>query len=339
MELENPIMVHTWGGLARQFRKRARDSGVAEIIGTILIFAIAITLFTTFILWYVPATGTANEQSYYQTTQSSFLSFAEKMSDAQNVQGQTSSYNIPTGISGVPPFSPSSPTSVSFSRNFDNFSVSMKYSIVVNYTPQGGSPVNYTVNVSREGGGVFKTAASTQFTTPTGYDLQDGMLLQSQGRSPSATAMGPLPVSLNSTSGKVSLGGKIMNVTGKSTTASSVGSTLAVLYYSSVNATSFNAGEFTAINGTTGTINTLTLQYFYYNLTSSFHRQWDYALFHQFNNTAGTFQQATSFASWNFAGLPFAANVNGETVSVQSTSVTGLSSVSLYYIDVSVLSV
>ncbi len=318
-------------------RMKKKDDAVAEIIGTILIFAIAISLFTTFILWYVPATGTANEQSYDQQTQSSFLSFANKISDYQVNQGQTSSFTIPTGIKGVPPFSPSSPTSVSFSRNLDNFSASLEFNLSVNYTPQGGSPTNYTLVFTEQGRGVFKTAAFTQFTTPTSYDLQDGLLIQTQGNSNQAVSMGPLPIALNSSSpGLPSLGSQLLNISGQSTSTSSIGSTIAVLYYSSVNSTFFKVGKLNAVNGTTGIVNSITLNSYYYNITSNYYLQWNNALYQQFNSSMATLQQSSSLSSWGFKGVPFAANLSGQKLSISLSHSANFNSVNIVYLGVTV---
>ncbi len=44
--------------------KKESDNAVSEIIGAILLFAIASVLLTSFILWYVPSTGTNNDLTY-----------------------------------------------------------------------------------------------------------------------------------------------------------------------------------------------------------------------------------------------------------------------------------
>lgn len=339
IHLKNQITVHRSGRLSRLARIKKKESGVAEIIGTILIFAIAISLFTTFILWYVPATGTANEQSYYQDTQSSFLGFAEKLSDTQVSQGQSLSYNLPTGINGVPPFSPSHSTSVSFSRNIDNFTASLSYRMVVNYTPQGSvSSTNYTQTFSHTAKGVFKTYAVTQFTTPTFYDLQDGFLVQ--GQSNQADGIGALPFSANgSFASGYTIGGELLNISGQSTSASSVGSSLAVLYYSNINSTIFKAGQLAAINGTTGRINSISLNYFYYNVTSVYSKQWNYAIFQQYNKTGASFQKVSSLTAWNFNGLPMKVSINGSSISVSLNAQTQFSSVNLVYLNLDLHSI
>ena len=320
-------------------RHGKNDSAVAEVIGTVLIFAIAVSLFTTFILWYVPATGTANEQHYDQQTQNAFYKFSNELSDSRAVQGQMVSYSFPTGISGVPPFSPSTPTSISFSRNLDNFSSSMEYVITVSYTNSTGSVFYYNIPHGYSGKGVFKVSADTKFTPPTSYDFKDGFLIQVQERNNPATAIGPLPISLNvSSGGQVSLGSSLYNITGPSTTASSVGSTMLTLHYSSVEQTSMAVGELAAINGTLGTIDNITLNSYHYNISSSFVNQWNYAFFQQFNNSGSTFQKAAGLTFWNFTGLPFNTSITGEELSVSNSVRIALNSVDLTDIGRSVTS-
>lgn len=316
--------------------KRKNDSAVAEVIGTVLIFAIAVSLFTTFILWYVPSTGTANEQHYYEETQNAFYKFANELADSQSTQGQAIYYSFPMGINGVPPFSPSEPTSVSFSRNFDNFSASLGYSLTVTYTNSTGTLFYYNTSQHYLGKGVFKSNAETQFTTPTSYDLQDGFLIQDQGRSNPATAVGPLPVSLNSTGGRISMGSSLFNISGPSTTESSIGSTMVTLYYSSVNRTSYTTGELASINGTIGYIDSISMNSFNYNISSVFVNQWNYAFYQQFNNSGISYGKINTINSWNFSTLPFKVTVTGQKVSVSSSGRTILSSVDISAVDLSV---
>lgn len=319
----------------KQSRITKSDSAVAEVLGTILIFAIAISLFTTFVLWYVPATGTVNEQHYDQLTQNAFYKFSNDLADSNAAQGQSVSYSFPTGISGIPPFSPSTPTSVSFSRNFDNFSVSLYYSLTLSYSNSTGAVHYYNTTQHYIGKGVFKSAAQTQFTTPTSYDLQDGFLIQEQGRSNPATAIGPLPVSMATPSpGTISMGSSIYNVSGPSETSSSVGSSMVTLYYNSVNSTKYSLGQLASINGTIGKVDTITLNSFFYNVTSTSIAQWNLAFYKQFNSTGATLQQSQLQKNWNFTGFPFDVTFAGSSISI-----TNRNSVSLHSTDFSAYSI
>lgn len=326
--------------LFKRFRKKYHDSAVAEIIGVILIFAIAITLFTTFIVWYVPATGTVNEQNYEVQTQHSFYSLADGLSSSQIAQGQSASYSFPLGIQGVPPFSPSNPTSISFSTGYDNFSAAVSLRATVSYTPAAGGISYYNLTENYSGKGVFKSDVLTQFTTPTYFDLQDGFLIQSQGSSSPALGVGPIPVTLNNTTGQgITLGSTLLNISGQSTTASAVGNTMVTLYYNTVNRTEFTVGESSFINGTAATINQITLDYYYYNITGIYTDQWDYAFYHSFNNSAAVNSHILSVSAWNFTGLPFQASNTAGNFNIRSLNQVSLDSLGLNYQKLSVTSI
>jgi hypothetical protein len=106
------------------------DSAVSEIIGAILLFAIASVLLTSFILWYVPSTGTNNDIKYQSSTQQSFSSLDSKMQSSSFVSGKSISQSFPLGISGTPPFTPTESTNLHYSSDFNG---SMNYSATIHY--------------------------------------------------------------------------------------------------------------------------------------------------------------------------------------------------------------
>lgn len=110
---------------------RKSDNAVSEIIGAILLFAIASVLLTSFILWYVPSTGTNNDLSYQGGTQNSFSSLDSKMLSSSLTPGSAISQSFPLGISGTPPFTPTQSTNLHYSSNFN---ATMHYNMTVNYT-------------------------------------------------------------------------------------------------------------------------------------------------------------------------------------------------------------
>ncbi|MHB1440687.1 MAG: hypothetical protein ACYCSO_06625 [Cuniculiplasma sp.] len=110
------------------------DRAVSEIIGAILLFAIATVLLTSFILWYVPSTGTNNDISYQSSTQKAFSSLDSKILNPSLTAGGSISQSFPLGVSGTPPFTPSQSTNLYYSNNFKanlNYSMDVNYSNVV----------------------------------------------------------------------------------------------------------------------------------------------------------------------------------------------------------------
>lgn len=106
------------------------DSAVSEIIGAILLFAIASVLLTSFILWYVPSTGTNNDLKYQSGTQSSFASLDSKIQSSSFVPGKAISQSFPLGITGTPPFTPTQSTNIHYSSDFNG---SMHYNAKIHY--------------------------------------------------------------------------------------------------------------------------------------------------------------------------------------------------------------
>jgi hypothetical protein len=107
------------------------DRAVSEIIGAILLFAIASVLLSSFILWYVPSTGTNNDLSYQGRTQSSFLSLDSKITASNMKVGDSLSQTFPLGIGGTPPFIPDKSTNLYYSNNFKT---NLSYALQINYT-------------------------------------------------------------------------------------------------------------------------------------------------------------------------------------------------------------
>ncbi|MHB8372577.1 MAG: hypothetical protein ACYDAO_06870 [Thermoplasmataceae archaeon] len=101
--------------------KDNEDSAVSEIIGALLLFAIGTTVLTGFILWYVPANGTTNDQGYQSATQSAFNALDSKMLSSTLQRGDSISQSFPLGVSGVAPFSSSTDSSICYSKNFNAY--------------------------------------------------------------------------------------------------------------------------------------------------------------------------------------------------------------------------
>ncbi|MFG1555824.1 MAG: hypothetical protein AAE985_05105 [Thermoplasmataceae archaeon] len=110
--------------------KDNEDSAVSEIIGALLLFAIGTTVLTGFILWYVPSTGMTNDQGYQSATQSAFTTLDSKILSPSLAPGSAVSQSFPLGVSGAPPFSSPTDSSLCYSNNF---SASMKENYSLNY--------------------------------------------------------------------------------------------------------------------------------------------------------------------------------------------------------------
>ncbi len=140
---------------------RKEDNAVSEIIGAILLFAIASVLLTSFILWYVPSTGTNNDITYQSQTQQSFSSLDSKILSPSLTPGSSISQSMPLGISGVPPFSPSQSTNLYYSNNFN-------------------ATLSYNANITYENAQAFKNVTLAACANASSGNIRNNVYVSSQ---------------------------------------------------------------------------------------------------------------------------------------------------------------
>lgn len=146
-----------------------RDKAVSEVIGTVLLFGILISLFSSITLWYVPSTVTALDNNYQSQTASSMASIAASLDTPGLVQGTTITENVPLGISGGF-LIPSQNTQMSFDPNSFNGKVS--YGIGVSYRYTGPQPSSSILNK------LLETFPSANFSDPQAmlFDQYNAMI-------------------------------------------------------------------------------------------------------------------------------------------------------------------
>jgi len=121
-----------------------KEEGVSEIIGTILVFSITVSLFTSFIMWYVPYMGQTQDNSYQSATQQSMSSLLAGMSAHQLSAGSSVQGSLPLGINGAF-LSSASPTSLSF-YNSNAYSTKLSYNVSVGIEYSGVIPSSVISN-------------------------------------------------------------------------------------------------------------------------------------------------------------------------------------------------
>jgi len=124
----------------------SRDRSVSEIIGTILVFSIVVSIFSSFVLWYVPYTGSQYEQNYENASQSALQYFSDQLGSKYVLNGTTINQPVPMGIQGSF-FSSPSQTELGFSPN--NFKFSFTYNVSIGITYSGSSPASVALNTSK----------------------------------------------------------------------------------------------------------------------------------------------------------------------------------------------
>ncbi|MCL4315213.1 MAG: hypothetical protein M1454_05775 [Candidatus Thermoplasmatota archaeon] len=149
--------------------RNGRDKGVSEIIGTVLLFGIFITLLSSITLWYVPSTETSYENTYQSETAASMASIASTFNNPDLPPGLTVTDNLPMGISGGF-LLPSQSTQVNF--NPSEFSGSVSYGVGISYKYTGPHPTSSILNK------LLETFPSDNFSNPQAelYDQYNGLL-------------------------------------------------------------------------------------------------------------------------------------------------------------------
>lgn len=120
-----------------------KNKAVSEVIGTMFVFAIFITLLTTVIAWYIPATQTSAEQNFQSDTLSSMSGLTSTLSSPYLKTGSVINQNIPMGIKGSF-FLPATQTSLTYSKQ--GFTGSMQYDIGLSFKYLNGHPTAGVLN-------------------------------------------------------------------------------------------------------------------------------------------------------------------------------------------------
>jgi len=120
-----------------------RDGAVSEVIGTVLVFAIFISIFTTVSSYYIPATQTASETNYQQASMSALSDLASSIASPSLSMGSIISQNIPMGIQGGI-LAPARPTSLTYSTT--GIGGSINYGIGLSFAYTSNHPTSAILN-------------------------------------------------------------------------------------------------------------------------------------------------------------------------------------------------
>ena len=119
------------------------DSAVSEVIGTVLVFAIFISIFTTVSAYYIPATQSASETNYQQATISSLSDLAASITSPSLSTGSIINQNVPLGIQGGI-LSPARTTSLTYSTT--GISGSINYGVGLSFAYTSNHPTSAILN-------------------------------------------------------------------------------------------------------------------------------------------------------------------------------------------------
>lgn len=122
---------------------RKKDRTVSEVIGTMFVFAMFISLLTIVLAWYIPAAQTSAEQNYQSDTLSAMSELTSSLSSTGLKSGSLINQNIPMGISGSF-FLPTTQTSLTYSST--GFTGNMHYDLGLAYKYVSSHPTSGVLN-------------------------------------------------------------------------------------------------------------------------------------------------------------------------------------------------
>lgn len=146
-----------------------KDRGIAEIIGTLLVFSMVVVFTTAFVMYYVPTTGANNERAYLSEALTSINGLASKLDNFNGNPGSGITQEIPMGITGSF-FSKDYNTEAGMSGTSGNFH--LQYSLSLGIQLEGYNPGNHK-GYNRVVGNINTGASGT---SGIAYDSQNGFL-------------------------------------------------------------------------------------------------------------------------------------------------------------------
>ncbi|EQD46016.1 hypothetical protein B1B_12776, partial [mine drainage metagenome] len=111
--------------------RKQQDRAVGVVIGALLLTVILFAALSAYILYYVPSTANANQLSSLVSEENGFVTLSQKL-NVPPYPGSIAYGNIPMGYDGVPPFSQSTPGTLSYSNNTSIFQAYLNYTYTVN---------------------------------------------------------------------------------------------------------------------------------------------------------------------------------------------------------------
>ncbi len=305
-------------------RNTREDRAVAEIIGTILVFAIVVSVFTAFVAWYVPTTGTANEQAYQNSALTAFSELAAKLSSDTVQNGSTIVQDIPLGIAGVPPFQPSTSTQISSDPTSSVFNFSLSFNLSLNYTITNNTHKSMNKHVDLTGKGYLMEFGLTNFVSPESFMIQDGDLVTSYGLPGQSASYGPMPVFISNNTSQLALKTSAISVAGYPVTLSQVGSVVVTMAVSNYSAFSYSVGHQYLIGGNLSVVDSINVSDYHYHVRTPYFSQWNYSLYSSLNGSASAFHPHPAGTSWKHGNFTVSVGSGSIDIFANKVSVTSI---------------
>lgn len=303
------------------------DDSVAEIIGAILLFAIAITLVTAYLAWYVPVSQTSNEITYSTGAYSSITDLGSMISSLDSNSPVVWSAHL--GIAETFPIVPASDTSVLVS-NSSTFKYSLSYGLNLSMENSTGSHQYMNFSKSLTFSGYVSMGATLQYIQGSDVLLADGMVLQIY-RSLPPSVSGEVPFTVSGSSGSMNISAHLFGIEPPNAYASSTGPVSVSFDPHNLSILNLGINSLTSINGNITDLKAIRLSSLNYSITSPDISSIDLFLYRVYNDTILNSTHIESLAKWNVTGDPFEISRYGDSLSIIQTG----TSINLYSLSLS----
>ncbi len=289
------------------------DDAVAEVIGTILLVAVAIIVITGILAWYIPTTMASNEVQFQVAEKSAFSQSISDMSPQILQNGTPVSLSFPLGIAGAPPFEPASPTQIMVSPSQSGYSSTVQINLSYRVA---NSTAHRTVYRSADVrcAGTISSGSTTEYVASIAYIIEDGSLIEEYSNGQAPSVLGPFPVEVSPGNMFVMQSG----ITGAPSTITGTGSatlTLQPVFSQDMEVQNNSLGTY---DGQPVAISNITLNSMNYTINSTYAASWDYSLYHEFNSSIAGYSYVVSLPSWNFSGYAVSVHFSQGRISLIS---------------------
>ena len=279
-------------------KNRPDDPAVAEIIGAILLFGIAITLVTSYLAWYVPTSQTSNDLAFVRSSTSDMSSLSEQIHSYSPGSQIVQSFDL--GIAGTFPIIPAQDTQLSIS-NSSSFSYRISYNISVKVQNITGALHYYNFTVSSLETGYVVESAPLQYADENSLYGADGFMIQTYHGIPPSVS-GPLPITLSRYGGNVNLTGQSVGFRSDGTSYSSTTTETLVLNSFSYVSTDIINGTLTSLNGSVSVVKDVKIENLNYTITTPYSNSVDIFLYRGMNGTLLNSAGILSLSAWYSSG-------------------------------------
>ena len=316
----------------RSVRGKKEDSAVAEIIGAILLFGIAVTLVTSYLAWYVPVSQTNNELTYVRSAYSDMTSLSDQIHSLSS--GSQISMSFSMGVSGTFPIIPAQDTELMVS-NSSAFSYNSTVTLNITLQNSTGSLHYYNLTVLSNESGYIGESAPLQYVQENSIYVADDMVVQSYQSLP-ASVSGPSPVLFSGNGGIVNVSAVITGISSRGVAYSSTSPETVLLNPTGYHSIDLTNKSLTGIDGNISLVRGIKMQGFNYTISTPYTRAIDLFMYREMNGTMTNSSAILGLSHWHSSNGYLSISLRGNHIFItQGNKIMNINSIN--YLSVSLM--